>query len=256
MQFTHLAKASLLGLTITASLAVAGPEPHRPPVGPTNPLKVGDKGQWTTLFDGKDFSGWHPYNKPGQAITAPWVIKDGAMYLDAKSKGGAAPGGGDLTTDKEYSNFELELEWKISEGGNSGIMYHVHEDPKFHAPYNTGPEVQVLDDTRHPDAKAGRDGNRTAGCLYDMLPPGNRTAVKPVGEWNKVRLVINNGRAQQYLNGKLMADYATNGPEWDKLVADSKFKGWEGFGKYTTGHIALQDHGDSVWYRNIRIKEL
>lgn len=258
MNLTQLPKTGLLALALLASaltspVAQAGTKPHHRADNPANPPK---KGEWVTLFDGKNFTGWHPYNKPGQPISAPWVIKDGAMYLEAKSKGGAAPGGGDVTTDKEYGNFELELEWKISEGGNSGIMFHVHEAPKFTAPYNTGPEVQVLDNDRHPDAKAGRDGNRTAGCLYDMLPPGDRTAAKPVGDWNKARLVVNNGRAQQYLNGKLMADYPVSGPEWDKLVAESKFKGWEGFGKYTTGHIALQDHGDPVWYRNIRIKEL
>ncbi len=213
------------------------------------------KAKWVTLFDGKNFNGWHVYNKPGQPVTAPWIVQDGAIYLSPKNANGA-PGGGDVTTDKEYGNFELELEWKISEGGNSGVIYHVHEDPKFHAPYNTGPEMQVLDNERHPDAKQGHDGNRTAGCLYDMMPPGDRTAAKPAGEWNKARLVINNGRGQQYLNGKLMADYAVSGPEWDKLVAESKFKTWEGFGKYPTGHIALQDHGNPVWYRNIRIREL
>src|SRR5205823_3207964 len=99
-----------------------------------NPPK---KGEWVTLFDGKNFAGWHIYNKPGQPISAPWVIQDGAMYLEPKPKDGAAGGGGDVTTDKEYGNFELEMEWKISEGGNSGIIYHVHEDPKFHASYNT-----------------------------------------------------------------------------------------------------------------------
>ncbi|MBC8156376.1 MAG: DUF1080 domain-containing protein [Bacteroidetes bacterium] len=255
MQRTQLARTTLLALAFTASLTLtARPGVARSESGPNDPPASSNKGKWTTLFDGKNFTGWHIYNKPGQPISAPWVIQDGAMYLGQKSKDG--PAGGDVVSDKEYGNFELEIEWKISEGGNSGIMYHVNEDPKFRAPYYTGPEVQVLDNDRHPDAKAGRDGNRTAGCLYDMLPPGDRTAVKPVGDWNKVRLVVDKGRAQQYLNGKLMADYPTSGPEWDKLVAESKFKSWASFGKFTTGRIALQDHGNPVWFRNIRIREL
>lgn len=255
MKPTQLAKTALLALAFTASLILtARPGEARSGSAPNDPPKSVNKGKWTTLFDGKNFTGWHIYNKPGQPISTPWTIQDGAMYLGQKSKDG--PAGGDVVSDKEYGNFELELEWKISEGGNSGIMYHVNEDPKFRAPYYTGPEVQVLDNDRHPDAKAGRDGNRTAGCLYDMLPPGDRTAVKPVGDWNKVRLVVDKGRAQQYLNGKLMADYPTSGPEWDKLVAESKFKSWESFGKFTTGRIALQDHGNPVWFRNIRIREL
>ncbi|WP_229311159.1 3-keto-disaccharide hydrolase [Larkinella soli] len=207
------------------------------------------KAKWMKLFDGKSFTGWHNYLKPNQNVSDKWKIEDGAIVLDGR-------GGGDLVTDKEYGNFELELEWKISEGGNSGIMYHVHEDPKFRATYATGPEVQVLDNERHPDAKAGRNNNRTAGSLYDMLPPSDLSAHKPAGEWNKVRIVVNNGKAEHYLNGKKIVEYPTSGPEWDKMVSESKFKGWEGFGKYNTGHIALQDHGDKVWYRNIRIREL
>ncbi len=207
------------------------------------------KGKWVTLFDGKTLTGWHIYNKAGQPVDAKWAVDDGAIHLTA---GGA----GDLVTDKEYGDFELETEWKIAPGGNSGIIFHVHEDPKYKTTYMTGPEMQVLDDERHPDAKAGHDGNHKAGTLYDLQPPMDATAVKPADEWNKAKLVISNGKAEQYLNGKKMAEYPTTGPEWDKMVATSKFKGWEGFGKYSTGRIALQDHGNKVWYRNIRIREL
>jgi hypothetical protein len=210
------------------------------------------KGKWETLFDGKSFANWHTFKKAGQSITDTdkWVIADGAMHYT----GGR--GGGDLVTDKEYGDFELEIDWKIAEKGNSGIIYHVSEDPKYPATYTTGPEMQVLDNERHPDAKAGKNGNRTAGSLYDMLPPMDLSAYKPAGEWNKAKLVIKDGKATHYLNGKKIVEYPTSGPEWDKMVADSKFKTWESFGKYQKGHIALQDHGDQVWYKNIRIREL
>lgn len=207
------------------------------------------KAKWVKLFDGKTLAGWHNYLKQGQPVSEKWKVEDGAITLTSR-------GGGDLVTDKEYTNYELELEWKISEKGNSGIIYRVHEDPKFRAPYNTGPEMQVLDNERHPDAKAGKNGNRTSGALYDLLPPSDFSAQKVAGEWNKVKLVVNKGTVEHYLNGKKVVEYKTSGPEWEKMVSESKFKGWEGFNQYDTGRIALQDHGDKVWYRNIRIREL
>ncbi|MGA0557693.1 3-keto-disaccharide hydrolase [Larkinella sp. VNQ87] len=207
------------------------------------------KGKWVKLFDGKSFAGWHTYLKQGQPVSDKWQVEDGAIALTGR-------GGGDLVTDQEFENYELELEWKISEKGNSGIIYRVHEDPKFKATYQTGPEMQVLDNERHPDAKAGKNGNRTSGSLYDMLPPSDFSAQKVAGEWNKVRLVVNKGKVEHYLNGKKVVEYQTSGPEWEKMVNDSKFKGWEGFNKFDKGRIALQDHGDKVWYRNIRIREL
>lgn len=203
--------------------------------------------KWESLFDGKTISKWHGYNKEG--VPSQWQVEDGAIVLTA---GGA----GDLVTNDEYEDFELELEWKISEGGNSGIMFHVVEDQKYGATYLTGPEMQVLDDERHPDAKQGKDGNRTAGSLYDMLPPSDASACKPAGQWNKVRLVVKDGKAAHYMNGKKIVEYPTSGPEWDKMVADSKFATWEAFGKSSSGRIAIQDHGDKVWYRNIRIRRL
>lgn len=239
MNYLRLSVAAVaLTLTLGGTLH-ASPAPDRP-----------KKGKWEALFDGKSLTGWHTYLKAGQPVSDKWAVDNGAIHYTG------ARGGGDLVTDKEYTNFELEVEWKIAEGGNSGIIYRVHEDPQYKATYQTGPEMQVLDNERHPDAKQGRDGNRTAGALYDLQKPITPNAAKPAGEWNKARLVVNNGRAEHYLNGKKIADYPISGPEWEAMVAESKFKGWEGFGKYTTGHIALQDHGDKVWYRNIRIREL
>lgn len=216
-------------------------------LNPSDKALAQKKGKWTPLFDGKSFTGWETWKKEG--ISPKWQIQDGALVLTEK-------GGGDLMTTKQYGDFELELEWKISEGGNSGIMYHVQKGEKYCCPYSTGPEMQVLDDAKHPDSFKGAEGNHKAGSLYDMLPPNDLKVVKPAGEWNKARLVVKNGKAQHWLNGKLLVEYPTKGPEWDALVAKSKFNGWDGFGKFDKGHIAFQDHGDKVWYRNIRIKEL
>jgi hypothetical protein len=214
--------------------------------GTTAFTPVTKKGKWESLFDGKTFKGWKKWK--GGEITK-WKVEDGAMYLTEK-------GGGDLLTEKEYGNFELELEWKISEKGNSGIMYHVQEGAKYCCPYSTGPEIQVLDDAKHPDSFAGKEGNHKAGSLYDMLPPTDLNVVKPAGEWNKARIVIKNGKGESWLNGKKVVDFPTKGAEWDAMVAKSKFKTWEGFNSFEKGSIALQDHGNKVWYRNIRIREL
>ncbi len=212
-----------------------------------NTLTDAEKSQgWKQLFDGKTLNGWHTFQK--KDVSPKWKVEDGAIVL---KEGGA----GDIVTNDQYEDFELELEWKIAEGGNSGIMYHVQEDPKFKATYATGPEVQVLDDERHPDAKQGKNGNRVAGSLYDMLPPTQK-ATNPAGQWNKVKIVVNDGRAEHYMNGTKIVEYPTKGAEWEKMVADSKFKGWEGFGKFDKGHIALQDHGDVVMYKNIKIRPL
>ena len=210
---------------------------------------VQKKGKWQKLFNGKDFSGWHNFNKQGQPVSDKWKVEDGAMALTAR-------GGGDLVTDQEFENFELEMEWKIAEKGNSGVMWGVVEDKKYCCPYSTGPEMQVLDDAKHPDSFKGANGNHKSGSLYDMIPPADLTAVKPAGEWNKAKMVISNGQGTFWLNGKQMVTFPTKGEGWDALVANSKFKTWEGFGKFAKGKIALQDHGDKVWYRNVRIREL
>ncbi|ATL49696.1 glycosyl hydrolase [Chitinophaga caeni] len=201
---------------------------------------------WVLLFDGKTTNGWHSYLKSD--VGDAWKIEDGALVLD-KQKGSH---GGDLVTNDEYTNYELTLEWKISEGGNSGIIFSVHEDPKYGATYLTGPEMQVLDDDKHPDGKIYK---HNSGDLYDLIPAPKR-ATKPVGQWNKVRIVKNNKHLTFYLNGVKTVETTMGTDEWNKLVAGSKFKNWAGFGVYDTGKIALQDHGNKVWYRNIKIKQL
>ncbi|CAG4988315.1 hypothetical protein DYBT9275_00052 [Dyadobacter sp. CECT 9275] len=235
---------SLIFLSVAALVLSFAARPSDP-FAADRPTEIAKKGKWVSLFDGKSFDGWHSYLK--KEVLPQWKIEDGAIMLSEK-------GGGDLLTNKAYENFELELEWKISEGGNSGIVYHVREDPAFKSADVTGLEMQVLDNERHPNAKQGAD--RTAGSLFDMVAPSDSTACKPAGEWNKARLVVNNSKAEHFLNNKKIVQYQIGGAEWDRLISQSKFKDWKYLGKFKTGHIALQDHGNKVWYRNVKIREL
>jgi len=204
------------------------------------------KAGWVSLFDGKTTKGWHTYGKT--AADPQWNVNDGALHLD-KSKGGD----GDLVTDRQYSNFDLKLEWKISPKGNSGILFYVHEDPsKYKEAYNTGPEMQVLDNEGHSDGKIHK---HRAGDLYDLIPCSKET-VRPVGEWNEVEIISNNGSLKFFLNGTNVVSTTLWDDNWKALVDGSKFKQWPGFGTFRSGKIDLQDHGNEVWYRNIKIKEL
>jgi len=218
----------------------------------TATITFAQKGTWVNLSDGKSFKNWHIYNHPGEPVNEKWKVVDGAFVFDKTAKSEFRVN--DLISDKEYENFELELEWKIEGNGNSGIFYGVVEDKKYGTPYLTGPEIQVLDDEGHPDAKQGKDGNRKAGSLYDMISSASKA--KPAGELNKVKIRKKDNVIKVWQNGQLAVTYPTAGPEWEKMVENSKFKGWEGFGKFSKGKIGLQDHGDVVSYRRIRIKEL
>lgn len=201
---------------------------------------------WTLLFDGKSTAGWRTFNTSGAG--AAWKIEDGALTLESKAKEGR----GDLLTDKSYENYEFTIEWKISNCGNSGVIFNVIEDPKYSATYVTGPEMQVLDNTCHPDAKIIK---HRAGDLYDLISVSKET-VKPAGEWNVAKIVSDHGKMQFWLNGEQLVTFTMHDAAWDAMVAESKFKSMPDFGKATGGHIALQDHGDQVWYRNIKIREL
>jgi len=208
--------------------------------------------EWVTLFDGKTTDGWHSYGK--DKAGARWTVADGAIYFDTEKKEGKDDkNGGDLVTDKEYGNFHLKLEWKISRNGNSGIIFYVHEDAaKYKATYNTGPEMQVLDNDGHSDGKIIK--HRT-GDLYDLISSSKET-VKPVGEWNEAEIIAKDGKLDFVLNGTNIVSTTMWDDNWRRLVAGSKFKVMPDFSTYRKGHIALQDHGNKVWYRNIKIKEL
>ncbi|MCU0397765.1 MAG: DUF1080 domain-containing protein [Cyclobacteriaceae bacterium] len=217
------------------------------PVSMNNTLTEAQKAEgWQLLFDGQTTSGWRNFNST--TIGSAWVVDDEALHLNNSSEEGR----GDIITDAEFENFELSLEWKIDSCGNSGIMFNVVEDPKYQYVWLTGPEMQVLDNDCHPDAKIIK---HRAGDLYDLISCSTET-VKPAGEWNQVRIVSQNGSYQFWLNGTNVVNFTMHTPEWDALVAGSKFKEMPDFGKATKGRISLQDHGDKVWYRNIMIKPL
>ena len=203
---------------------------------------------FVSLFDGKTTTGWHSYGKT--TIGKGWKVEDGVLHLDPKAKQGDD---GDLVTDKEYANFHLKLDWKVAPKSNSGILFHVNENPeKFHQTYSSGPEMQVIDNAGHPDGKIVK---HHAGDLYDLVSSSSEP-VKPVGEWNTAEIISNGGKLDFILNGVKIVSTTQFDDNWKALIAGSKFASWEGFGTFTTGKIALQDHGDEVWYRNIMIKEL
>ncbi len=201
---------------------------------------------WQLLFDGKSIEHFRGFRS--SEVPSGWQVEEGTLTLATK-------GAGDIVTKEQYQDFELSIDWKISEGGNSGIFYHVSEDTVYAQTYNSGPEMQILDDERHPDAKKGVDGNRQAGSLYDLIPLST-PAVNPAGEWNTARLIVKNGKVEHWLNGKKVVEYELGTPAWDAMIQESKFATMPGFGAEKTGHIALQDHGDPVWFKNIKIRPL
>lgn len=192
---------------------------------------------WEVLFDGKDLSQFRNFKK--QDVNEKWQVKDGVFTL---TKGG----GGDLITKKQYGSFELKLDYKISKGGNSGIMYHVTEEEN--TPWRTGPEVQILDN-------AHSNETQKASWLYGLYP-ATIDAAKPAGEWNSVHIIITPEKCVHYFNGKKYVEYVKGSEDWDKKVAASKFSKFPKFGKATKGHICLQDHGNVVSFRNVKVKDL
>ena len=212
------------------------------------------KKEWVSLFDGKTTNGWHTYGK--EAVGEAWKVIDGTLMLDPTNKQGwQIKGGGDIVSNESFGDFHLQLEWKISKKGNSGIIFFVQNEPKkYNYIWYTGPEMQVLDNDGHADAKINK---HRAGNLYDLVA-GVEGAVKPVGEWNLVDIINEKGTLTLKLNGVTTVTTTLGDDAWKNLIKNSKFSKGESpdFGKVFTGHIGLQDHGDQVWYRNIRIQRL
>jgi len=235
---TALATA-VLGAWLTAA-PDNGPAP--------NTLTAAEKkAGWILLFDGHSLDGWRGYKKP-DAVDSRWKAVDGALTLPADN-GRDTHGQRDIISKDTFEQFELSIEWKISQGGNSGIKYEVLEDRDS----AIGHEYQVIDDERHPDAKVGP--HRQTAAFYDVLPATERP-VKPVGEWNTTRIVVRGQTVEHWLNGKKVLQYELNSPALNAAIEKSKFKGIERFGKRQNGHILLQDHGDQVWFRSIKIRRL
>lgn len=232
------ARAMLVPILLAAA---AAPSPVAAQAPAPNTLTAAERSAgWRLLFDGTSTAGWRGFRMT--TMPAGWQAKDGALTRVGEAA--------DIITTDQYGNFELALEWQISPKGNSGIMYRVTEADSFS--YETGPEMQVLDDEGHRD---GLSRLTAAGSVYGLYP-APEGLVRPVGQWNQVRIVVNGNDVEHWLNGTQVAHYVLGSSEWAGLVAKSKFKQWPGYGKAKTGYIALQDHGDWVAYRSIKIRVL
>ncbi|WP_419213392.1 3-keto-disaccharide hydrolase [Maribacter sp. X9] len=210
------------------------------------------KNDWEVLFDGTSLDKWKEFKS--DSVSDVWKIEGEALVYTPPGEGGEKKNH-DLVTRKDYTDFVLSLDWKISEAGNSGVFWGVKEDSMYRTGYQTGPEVQILDNEKHPDAKAGT--THQSGALYDMVAPV-KDVTNPVGDWNTMVITVNHKehKGSVMLNGVEVVTFPLSNEKWDAMVADSKFAGWEGFGKFTTGKIGLQDHHNVVSFKNIKIKQL
>lgn len=210
---------------------------------------------WVLLWDGKTTDGWR-----GAKLNAfpqkGWSIKDGVLKVH-KSGGAESSNGGDIVTTQKYKNFILKVDFKITKGANSGIKYFVDSDLNKGEGSAIGCEFQILDDEFHPDAKMGVKGNRTLGSLYDLIPSQRGESFKfDKDDFNTAMVIVNGNKVEHWLNGVKLVEYERNTPMFNALVAYSKYKNWPNFGNLETGNILLQDHGDEVFFKNIKIKEL
>jgi hypothetical protein len=208
---------------------------------------------WKLLWDGKTSDGWRSAKRP-EFPTAGWKINGGILSIN-ETGGGESAAAGDIITVGKYSDFELSVDFKITPGANSGIKFFV--DPAINKGNGSaiGPEFQILDDARHPDAKLGKDGNRTIGSLYDLIPAPATKKVNPVGNWSNARILSDGMHVTYWLNGEKTVEFERGSKQWRDQVAKSKYKVWKDFGELPEGHILLQDHGNQVFFRNIKIRD-
>lgn len=220
------------------------------PVSNNNSFLTEDeiKDGWQSLFDGTSTEGWHSYGAASAGYA--WKVSDSTLHFDGSLKKDTLSQ--DIVTNQEFENFHLKLEWKVDTAGNSGIMFYVHEDTAYSKPYWTGPEMQILDNEKHDDSKYPK---HRAGDLYDLISCSKET-VKPALQWNQVEIKSVNGKLDFWLNGENVISTTMWDDNWKKMIAGSKFKQWADFGTFKKGKICLQDHGDKVWFRNIKIKRL
>ncbi|MBI5382250.1 MAG: DUF1080 domain-containing protein [Opitutae bacterium] len=241
----HSSLSWLLALTLTAGSAFAAD------TAPNTLTPAESKAGWRLLWDGQTTKGWRSL-RGAEFPAKGWEIKDGALtVLSSGGKPGTA--GGDIITTDKFTNFELSVDFKITPGANSGIKYFI--DPAI-IPNGVGFEFQVLDDTKHPDAQKGTQGNRTIGSLYDLIAAAGTKKVNPPGQWNNARIVVQGRHVEHWLNGEKVVALERLSDDFRKHLAESKFKSIAKFGEVNTGHILLQEHGDEVAYRNIKLREL
>ncbi|MDG5800231.1 DUF1080 domain-containing protein [Marinilabiliaceae bacterium ANBcel2] len=221
-----------------------------------NELSQAEKEEgWMLLWDGETFDGWRGYGM--DHVPEAWTIEDEALKIQGSGAGEAgAMDGGDLIYDQQFQNFELKFEWKVSRGGNSGIFYLAQEIEDLPI-WRSAPEYQILDNVNHVDAELGIDGNRKSASLYDLIPAKPQNS-NPYGEWNSGRIIVYRGTVVHFQNGENVLEYHLWTPEWEEMIENSKFAGWEEFinagGEDRKGYIGLQDHGDDVWFRNIKLR--
>jgi hypothetical protein len=265
---------SLASLAAVGALAACGAESDAEPAdeqaqpaetalaAAPNALTDAERAEgWQLLFDGQSLDGWRGIGTDS-VPTSHWKIEDGAIHKipsgDVPLRADGQPvSGGDLMTEQTFGDFEFTFEWKVAEGGNSGVKYNVGEELSMaNGRAALGFEYQILDDDRHPDARAGVSGNRTAAGLYDLIAPPEGKPVNAPGEWNQGRIVFQGNHGEHWLNGQKVVEYDLGSARMDSLLAASKYAPIAGFADRRDGHIVLQDHNDAAWFRNLKIRPL
>lgn len=237
-------------LIISSTIACSASKKTTGQVASNQLTKAEKKDGWQLLFDGTTKNGWHIFNN--RTDGSAWKVDSGTLYYEPAARGPKGEGSGELITTDSFENFHLKLEWKLTEGGNSGIIFLAREDSKYRYAYITGPEMQIIDNDRHPDAK---NIKHRAADLYDFITAQPENA-RPIGQWNEVEIVLNKGKLDLYQNGVKVVSTTMWDANWEAMKAQSKFKNTPDFGAFKKGHIVLQDHGNKVYFRNIKVKNL